>query len=230
MIGNISCKPALSISGWWQTVDKNCFLAWFQGTAQLLEGRDILTQCPLGLRPWEPPQPGFFVMFQQSLGSVFLLYECVKFGVSTSECICPSVSVHKDSEEGDKSVSPIHEPFWLSVRLRCWKNRGHRWAANRACSYGSKFLTLFLVLVMKNPPANAGVIKRHGFDPWVRKIPWRRKWQPTPVFLPGNPLDREAWWATVHRVTKSWTQLSNYTCTYARKGMECSLIHDLSTE
>ena len=28
--------------------------------------------------------------------------------------------------------------------------------------------------------------RRHGFDPWVRKIPWRRKWQPTPVFLPGK--------------------------------------------
>ena len=26
--------------------------------------------------------------------------------------------------------------------------------------------------------------KRCGFDPWVRKIPWRRAWQPTPVFLP----------------------------------------------
>ena len=24
------------------------------------------------------------------------------------------------------------------------------------------------------------------FDPWARKIPWRRKWQPTPVFLPGK--------------------------------------------
>ena len=24
------------------------------------------------------------------------------------------------------------------------------------------------------------------FDPWVRKIPWRRKWQPTPVFYPGK--------------------------------------------
>ena len=24
------------------------------------------------------------------------------------------------------------------------------------------------------------------FDPWVRKTPWRRKWQPTPVFLPGK--------------------------------------------
>ena len=28
--------------------------------------------------------------------------------------------------------------------------------------------------------------KRHGFDPWIGKIPWRRKWQPTPVFLPGE--------------------------------------------
>ena len=29
-------------------------------------------------------------------------------------------------------------------------------------------------------------LRRHGFNPWVRKIPWRRKWQPTPVFLPGE--------------------------------------------
>ena len=28
--------------------------------------------------------------------------------------------------------------------------------------------------------------QRCGFDPWVEKIPWRRKWQPTPVFLPGE--------------------------------------------
>ena len=28
--------------------------------------------------------------------------------------------------------------------------------------------------------------KRHRFDPWVRKVPWRRTWQPTPVFLPGE--------------------------------------------
>ena len=28
--------------------------------------------------------------------------------------------------------------------------------------------------------------KRHGFNPWVGKIPWRKKWQPTPVFLPGE--------------------------------------------
>ena len=30
-------------------------------------------------------------------------------------------------------------------------------------------------------------LKRCGFNPWVGKIPWRRQWQPTPVFLPGEP-------------------------------------------
>ena len=38
---------------------------------------------------------------------------------------------------------------------------------------------------------------------------WRRKWQPTPVFLPGKFHDRGAWQATIHGVTKSQTQLGN---------------------
>ena len=50
------------------------------------------------------------------------------------------------------------------------------------CVYNGAFQ---VVLVVKNPPANAGDL-RHEFDPWVGKIPWRRKWQPTPVFLPGR--------------------------------------------
>ena len=37
--------------------------------------------------------------------------------------------------------------------------------------------------VVKNLPAQC---RRHRFDPWVRKMPWRRAWQPTPVFLPGE--------------------------------------------
>ena len=43
-----------------------------------------------------------------------------------------------------------------------------------------------VVPVVKNPPANAGDIKRRGFNSWVGKIPWRRAWLPTPVFLPGE--------------------------------------------
>ena len=42
-----------------------------------------------------------------------------------------------------------------------------------------------MVLVVKNLPANAGDI-RERFNPWVGKIPWRRAWQPTPIFLPGE--------------------------------------------
>ena len=48
--------------------------------------------------------------------------------------------------------------------------------------------------------------RRCGFNPWVGEIPWRRKWQPTPGFLPGkfhgNFLARGAWQATVYGVTK----------------------------
>ena len=40
-------------------------------------------------------------------------------------------------------------------------------------------------------------------DPWIQKIPWRRKWQLTQYSCLGNPMDRGAWWAIVHEVTKS---------------------------
>ena len=39
--------------------------------------------------------------------------------------------------------------------------------------------------VVKNLLANEGDVRRLEFDPWARKVPWRRKWQLTPVFLPG---------------------------------------------
>ena len=38
--------------------------------------------------------------------------------------------------------------------------------------------------MVKNLPANAGNAGDLGFNPWVGKIPWRKTWQSTPVFLP----------------------------------------------
>ena len=52
------------------------------------------------------------------------------------------------------------------------------------------------------PACQCGRHKRHGFDSWVRKIPWRRAFQPTPVFMPGESYGQRS-----HRVAKSWTRL-----------------------
>ena len=60
--------------------------------------------------------------------------------------------------------------------------------------------------VVKNSPAGQE-LQEMGFDPWVGKIPWRRAWQPTPVFCLENPIDNRAWWAAVRRVAKSQTRL-----------------------
>ena len=40
--------------------------------------------------------------------------------------------------------------------------------------------------MVKNPPPSGRRLKRLRFDPCAGKIPWRRAWQPTPVFLPGQ--------------------------------------------
>ena len=58
------------------------------------------------------------------------------------------------------------------------------------------------VLVAKAPPAKRRRCVRHGLDPWIVKIPWRRASQPTLVFLPGESHGRGAWWRTVQRVCK----------------------------
>ena len=44
--------------------------------------------------------------------------------------------------------------------------------------------------------------RRWKFNPWVQKTPWRRKQQPTPVYLPGKFQGQRNWRATVHGVTK----------------------------
>ena len=56
--------------------------------------------------------------------------------------------------------------------------------------------------------------KRHGFNLSVKKIPWRRKWQPTAVFLPGKSHVQRSLGGYSPWVAKSQTQLSAHTCTF----------------
>ena len=104
-----------------------------------------------------------------------------------------SAGKESDCSAGDPS-------FDSSVRKIPWRRVGyplqHSWAS--------------LVAQMVN---NLPAVWETRFIPCVGKIPWRRAWRPTPVFLPGeSPWTDDlfvAWWATVHGVTKSWTRLSS---------------------
>ena len=87
---------------------------------------------------------------------------------------------------------------------------GHDWATELNWKEFTQ-----VALVVKNPSANTGRPKRHRFDPWVGKIPWRRAQQPIPVFLPAESHDRGAWLAAVHRVAQNliWLKwLSTHAC------------------
>ena len=69
-----------------------------------------------------------------------------------------------------------------------------RFACRYACIYVCTYLFIHMyllvsVFIMGLPWWFSGreptcQYSRHGFDPWARKIPWKRKWQPIPVFLP----------------------------------------------
>ena len=65
--------------------------------------------------------------------------------------------------------------------------------------------------MVKKLPANAGDTRDGGFNPCVEKIPWRRKWQPTPVFLPGESHEQSSLVGYSPRVAKSWTRPSDFT-------------------
>ena len=56
--------------------------------------------------------------------------------------------------------------------------------------------------IVKNLPVNAGDLQEVRFISLGREDPQRRKWQPTPVFLPGEPHEQRSLVATVHGIAK----------------------------
>ena len=75
----------------------------------------------------------------------------------------------------------------------------------------------------KEPACQCRRCKRCRFDPWVGKIPWRRAWQPTPVFLPGEPQGQRSlvgYGPQGHRVGHDRSSL---TCMHANERMQGGL-------
>ena len=65
--------------------------------------------------------------------------------------------------------------------------------------------------MVKNPPANAGDSRDTGSIPGSGRSPGGENGNPLQYSCLENAMDREAWWAAVHGVAKSWTWLSIYT-------------------
>jgi len=68
----------------------------------------------------------------------------------------------------------------------------------------------------KEPACQCRRYKRWGFDPWIRSSwPGGGHGNSLQYSCLENPMDRGAWWAAVHRVTKGWTRLKRL-CTHAQ--------------
>ena len=87
-----------------------------------------------------------------------------------------------------------------------WKKVGHDWVST---------LSLFNSILGfpggfrgKESACQWRRCKRRGFNPWVRKISWRRKCNPLQHSYLENPMDRRAWWATPCGVTKSQSNVT----------------------
>jgi len=65
------------------------------------------------------------------------------------------------------------------------------WSDFDTASY-IKLVFMWGLLWWLNGKESAFQCRRHGFYPWVGKIPWRRKWQPLPLFLPGKSYEQRS--------------------------------------
>ena len=114
------------------------------------------------------------------------------------------------AQVGDSSVLSLFcSPVWLSLgplkgESRCLYTLDKLIKSTAVISrvnlpHSGKYLGLPRWLSGKKFACNAGDIMRYGFDPCVGKVPWRRAWKPTPVFLPGesygqrNPVGCNSW-------------------------------------
>ena len=87
--------------------------------------------------------------------------------------------------------------YWSVVALLC--------CVSFCCT--SNISASQVALVVKNPPANAGDIRDVGSIPESGRSPSGGHGNPPPYSCLQNPMDRGAWWATVHQVTRNRTWL-----------------------
>ena len=99
----------------------------------------------------------------------------------------------------------ISLPVSLPGAIDAWLIYRYQGYLSRLDIIGISYTTLWASLVAQMGK-NCLQCRRPGFDPWVRKIPQRREWQPTPVFLPGESHGQKS--LVGYGVAKNWTWLT----------------------
>ena len=181
------------ILGWWKQILERGFVGWGVSSSlnSFLEAGVSQRAADITVRP--PP----FLSDALSLLSQLWL---VRWGA-------PDTCVYNSSILSPCIISTVDQfSFYLSFP------KSSIWEQCLPLSYKKTTQTVFwIVWVSGFPGGTSGKElacqcrrhKKHGFDPWVRKNPWRRKWQSTSLFCLENPMDRGAWQAMVQRVPKS---------------------------
>ena len=127
----------------------------------------------------------------------------------------------------------------------CWRRDGsHRWPVWRLWqqppeSFQARKMGIEKKLHVKNP-LTVQETKTCGCDPWVRKSPGRRAWQPTPVLLPGESHAQRSftgysWWGSKEPDTTKATEhahMLTYTCVciYISKNLGCHISTSVTVE
>ena len=155
-----------------------------------------LSQCTSSKHPVSCIEPGLETRF---------IYDIINVSMPFSQIIPPSPSPTEPKRLFYTSVSLSLSCFNSTLLNVVWAYkiylRQNIWLLS--CLLGNIYFldaersALLLLLVTsealgfdgasgKGPTCQCRRRKRPRFDPWVRKLPWRRAWQPTPVFLPGE--------------------------------------------
>ena len=88
----------------------------------------------------------------------------------------------------------------------------HDWS-NLACRHTCRYLVFPVGISGKEPDCQCRRWKRCGFHPWIGKIPWRRAWQPMPIFLPGESQGQRSLEGYGPQCSKE-LGATEYTCMY----------------
>ena len=100
------------------------------------------------------------------------------------------------------------ESFLSSTSCRLFSLIGLWWGNKESCAQPEITILHWQLGSGKVSTCQCRRHKRHGFNPWVRKIPWRKERQPTPVFLPGESHGQRSLVVTAYGAAKTQIRLS----------------------